>query len=111
MKESLMYGVFGGVIGFLYMGWVCSPKSSHQPSLAIVDMQELVSKKSQQLALKLTGIGINDISLQESAKQLKEDLQTFATANNLVLLAKGTVVSGDVPDKTEEILAMMDKGE
>lgn len=120
MKESLIYGLLGGFIGFLYMGWICSSKSSHPTSLAVVDMQLLISRKSQQLAMDQASerhnpkvqelFPLSRLSIQEAANHLKDDLNTFAATHNLVLLAKGVVAGGDIPDKTQEVLAMMEKG-
>lgn len=119
MNESIIYGLFGGVIGSLYMGWICSSKP---PQLAVVDMQVLISKRSQQLAKALVPETLVSetrassarvpstqvSSVREAGDRLKEDLKTFAATHNLILLAKGSVVGGDLPDKTEEILAQMD---
>lgn len=113
MKECLIYGILGGFIGSLYMGWLLSSKSpySKDPSLALVDMQELIAKKSQQLAMSQSfEKSEKSKPIREAAVQLKEDLNTFATNNNLILLTKGIVVSSNLPDKTEEILAMMERG-
>lgn len=123
MNESIIYGLLGGVIGSLYMGWICSSKP---PQLAVVDMQVLISKRSQQLAKALApetlvskalvpetfvpetrASSAQVSSVREAGDRLKEDLKTFATVHNLILLAKGSVVGGDLPDKTEEILAQM----
>ena len=128
MNESIIYGLLGGVIGSLYMGWICSSKP---PQLAVVDMQVLISKRSQQLAKALapetlvsktpvpetlmSGTRASSArvpstqvsSVREAGDRLKEDLKTFAATHNLILLAKGSVVGGDLPDKTEEILAQM----
>jgi len=113
MNESIIYGLFGGVIGSLYMGWICSSKP---PQLAVVDMQVLISKRSQQLAKALVSetrassarVPSTQVSsVREAGDRLKEDLKTFATMHNLILLAKGSVVGSDLPDKTEEILAQM----
>ena len=122
MKDGLIYGIFGGLIGSLYMGWICSSKSSHPhaSSLAVVDMQLLVSRKSRQLAMGQAterrnpqtreALPLSHLPIQEAANHLKDDLNDFAATHNLVLLAKGSVVGGDVPDKTQEVLAMMEKG-
>lgn len=126
MKESIIYGLFGGLIGSLYMGWICFPKplQSLHTCLAVVDMQALISKKSQQLAktimpeTRMPGTQASparvppaSVSIREAADHLKEDLNAFAATHNLILLAKGAVVAGDIPDKTEEILAMIEAGE
>jgi len=129
MNESIIYGLFGGVIGSLYMGWICSSKP---PQLAVVDMQALISKRSQQLAkvlepetlapkalvpetlvskTRVPSIQVSSArvsSVREAGDRLKEDLKTFAATHNLILLAKGSVVGGDLPDKTAEILAQID---
>lgn len=119
MKECLIYGILGGFIGSFYMEWLLSSKSqpSKEPSLAVVDMQALISKKSQQLAKGILSnntaqqIPKNTVPVREAATQLKGDLNTFATNHNLILLSKAAVVGGDIPDKTEEILAMIEKGD
>jgi hypothetical protein len=147
MKENIIYGIFGGLIGSLYMGWIFSPsppKCQHaccrQACLATVDIQKLVSKKSQQLAATFvpetlasearmpetrlsealmletpppdTALSETRMrSIQEAGDRLKEGLKAFATTQNLILLAKGTVVEGDLPDKTEEILGLIEKGD
>ena len=119
MKESLIYGIFGGLIGSLYMGWIYSPKP---PCFAVVDIQALISKKSQQLAKTLvsptlvypahgspTHVSSAHASLiREVGDRLQEDLKEFSATHNLILLAKSAVVSGDLPDKTAEILALIE---
>lgn len=114
MKDCFIYGVLGGFIGTLYMGWLVSSKWTQvkEPSLAVVDMKVLISKKSQQVAKNQPPEKSNNsLPIREAAAQLKEDLSTFATIHNLILLTKGVVISGDVPDKTEEILEAMEKGD
>ena len=135
MKESLIYGLFGGFIGSLYMAWIYSPptpKCQHaccrRACMAVVDMQALISKKSQQLAAfmpeKLTQsqestthvpsirhARLRHNCLRDAKDQLKEGLKAFAITHNLILLAKGAVVEADLPDKTEEILALIQKGD
>jgi hypothetical protein len=119
MKENLIYGLLGGFIGFLYLGWISLPKSSQSShaSLAVVDMQALISKKSQQLAAMLASEKHSSqpresssfLSIQDAAHRLKDDLNTFAATHNLVILSKEAVVSGDLPDKAEEILVLIEE--
>lgn len=131
MKEEIIYGIFGGLIGSFYMGWLCSSKSAQCPStsLAVVDMQALIARKALMLAmipktessqLKIQGSGQeldsplslrHTSSIQEAADRLKEDLKEYSVTHNLVLLSKGSVVSGDIPDKTDELLDLIEKGE
>ena len=84
-------------------------KSPHR--LAVVDMQALIAKGSQHLAKtspnKALGKGSAKVSnhqIQEMGEQLKETLEAFATKNRLILLSKGTVMGGDLPDYTAEIM-------
>lgn len=87
------------------------------PRLAVVDMQALVAKRSQQLAKtgshksmvdsRAPGKGTAKISshqIREAGEQLKEVLEAFAARHHLILLAKGAVMGGSLPDYTEEIM-------
>jgi hypothetical protein len=47
--------------------------------------------------------------VREAANRLKEDLKTFAILHNLILVTEGVIVGGDVPDKTDEFLAWLEK--
>jgi hypothetical protein len=83
--------------------------------LAVVDMQALIAKGSQHLAKtspnKALGKGsakvFNHVSshqIQEAGEQLKETLEAFAAKHRLILLAKGAVMGGVLPDYTDEIM-------
>lgn len=83
---GLLYGFFGGMIGSLCLGWICFPNPPQQPTLGVVDWQTLLSKEPGQ------------------AQHLCEDLNTFATAHNLILLAKEALMGGDMSDQTQVFL-------
>ena len=85
------------------------------PRLAVVDMQALIAKGSQHLAKnspnKTLGKGFAKVSnhvsshqIQEVGEQLKEKLEAFAAKHRLILLAKGAVMGGNLPDYTAEIM-------
>jgi hypothetical protein len=85
------------------------------PRLAVVDMQALVAKGSQHLATtssnKVPGKGSAKVSNQvsnheiwQAGEQLKETLEAFALKHRLILLAKGAVMGGSLPDHTAEII-------
>lgn len=96
----------GGVLGSA-MGWSFFKPP---PRLAVVDLQALVSKGSQHLAKassnKMLGKAakISRHQIQELSEQLKEILEDFAAQHHLILLAKGAVMGGNLPDYTEEIM-------
>jgi len=143
MKESLIYGLLGGVISWLYLSWIAYPRPFYdrQTNLAVVDLQALISEQSQQLVQQLAKAHLSKteesnngdshlpqmdafmskyqkghppsigIPIQEAVDLLKTKLSAFAAMHNLILLAKGAVVAGDMPDKTAEVLKFIEEGE
>jgi len=99
----LLYGLFGGLLGSLCMGWLCLPTPPSQATLACVDLQKLVSKEQgahpQEPHKRMLG---------QLAKSLEQDLELFAKQHNLILLLKGTVIGGDIADKTAAFLAWLE---
>jgi hypothetical protein len=83
----LLIGVFGGLLGSLLMGWLCSPLALLDAKLAVIDRQYLVS------------------ALPEPAmKNLGKDLKTFALLHDFILLNGEAVVGGSIPDQTTAFL-------
>ena len=80
------------------------------PRLAVVDMQALIAKGSQHLAKTSPNKALGKASkvsshqIQEAGEQLKETLEAFATKHHLILLTKGAVMGGNLPDYTEEVM-------
>jgi len=80
------------------------------PRLAVVDMQALIAKSSQRLAKtashKASGKAsrVSSPQIRQAGEQLKEILENFATRRHLILLAKGAVMGGNIPDYTTEIM-------
>jgi|GEM_PF-3342467 len=97
-------------LGAVLNGGMAWPFFKPPPRLAVVDMQALISKGSQHLA-KTSSIKalakaakVSSHQIQEMSEQLKETLEDFAAQHHLILLAKGAVMGGNLPDYTEEIM-------
>jgi hypothetical protein len=124
MKDKTFYKTFYISIGiaafFLIGGLVLGealgsgtawPFFKPPPRLAVVDMQALIAKGSEHLAKtspnKAFGKGSAKVSshqIQETGEQLKETLEAFAAKHHLILLTKGAVMGGNLPDYTAEIM-------
>jgi hypothetical protein len=98
-----LYGLFGGLLGSLCMGWLCFPTPPSQATLAIIDLQGLISKEQGALPSKS-----HARMVEQLAKSLGQDLEIFAKDHGLILLQKGTVVGGDIADKTAAFLAWLE---
>lgn len=120
MRDKTIYKSIGVAIFFLIggmaLGGILNGETAWSflklaPRLAVVDMQALIAKQSQHLAKtssnKALGKGSAKISrhkIQEAGEQLKETLEAFAVKHHLILLAKGAVMGGDLPDYTNAIV-------
>ena len=111
MKPMVIYlclGIFG-CITLSGMAWVFS-KVHHKPERALVDMQALIAQQSQRLAKTRPG-KVSARQVQEVSDRIKEILEIFAAKHNLILLAKGGVMGGALPDHTFEILTFLEQEE
>ena len=72
-----------------------------------VDTNALIAKQSQILAKHYPKGKISNSILQQGADQIKEKVATFAKENNLVIIAKGAIWGGTLPDYTEAILHLL----
>jgi hypothetical protein len=69
-----------------------------------VDTSALIAKQSELLVKYYPKRKVSNHILQEGADQIKEKVVTFAKENNLVIIAKGAIWGGTLPDYTEQIL-------
>lgn len=69
-----------------------------------VDTSALIAKQSEILAKHYSQGKISNPILQEGADQIKEKVRAFAKDNNLVIIAKGAIWGGNLPDYTEKVL-------
>ncbi len=83
----------------------------HHPPLAVVDMQALVTRESQQLAQTRKG-KVSARHIQQISEQLKGTLDAFATKHRLILLNKAALAGGEntLPDHTLDIVMLLEEG-
>ena len=95
-------------IGFIGVGVVAWFLSSNIPKFAVVDMQALIAKQSEQLAadprVKIHGGKVSANKIQEAGNLLREKLEQFARTHQVVLLNKGAVIGSHLPDYTDAII-------
>jgi hypothetical protein len=75
-----------------------------------IDTNVLIAKQSQILAKHYPHPQgkVSNHLLQQGADQIKEKVRAFAKENNLVLIAKGAIWGGTLPDYTEKVLQALD---
>ena len=72
-----------------------------------VDTSALIAKQSQILAKHSPQGKVSQQILQKDADQIKEKVRAFARDNNLVIIAKGAIWGGNLPDYTEKVLHLL----
>ncbi|MBY0281473.1 MAG: hypothetical protein K2W94_04865 [Alphaproteobacteria bacterium] len=74
-----------------------------------IDTNVLIAKQSQILAKHYPHPQgkVSHHLLQQGADEIKEKVATFAKENNLVLIAKGAIWGGALPDYTEKIFHLL----
>lgn len=113
LKDTLIYSVIASLVLAAGFGIFWSAK---KPTFAVVDMNRLISQRAQNLAkLRLTGDQskqkIMTQQIRDISTNLKEDLDDFAKENGVIILSKGAVAGGQLPDFTEAALSLFDEGE
>jgi len=78
-------------------------------AFGIVDTNALIAKQSQLLAKSYPHSQgkVSHHILQQGADQIKEKVATFAKENNLVIIVKGAIWGGTLPDYTEKVLRLL----
>ncbi len=113
MKDALIYSVIASLVLAAGFGVFWTAK---RPTFAVVDMHRLISQRAQDLAqLRLTGDQskqkIMPQQIRDLSTKLKEDLDEFAKENGVIILSKGAVAGGHLPDFTDAALSLFDEGE
>ena len=74
-----------------------------QPLIRVVDMGKLINEQAIRLAKVHAHGNVPQGVMQRAVDHIKEHLEAFGTEHNVILLAKGAVLSGDLVDVTQEI--------
>ncbi len=69
-----------------------------------IDTTALVTKQAEMLAKHYPQGKVSKYLLQHGADQIKEKVATFAKDKGVVLIAKGAIWGGNLPDYTDKIL-------
>ncbi len=100
----------GFLIGiFILFSFVKRVEPLYRPSFGVVDTQALIQFEAQKLAKESPQKELSEKKLEEVANRLKQKINLFAYNNEVVVLAKGAVWGGDLPDYTEMILEDLKK--
>ncbi len=83
--------------------WLGVSNARSKP-LGLVDMQLLLSAQSQQLAKTYPNGQVPPGVMQQIVEDIKTVIQDYGQDQKITLLAKGAVLSGELPDYTQEIL-------
>src|SRR3990167_6106748 len=115
MKHMISY-VCLGILGCLILSGTIGifakiMAAHHQPSLAVVDMQALITRQSQQLAQTRKG-KVSARHIQQISERLKGTLDAFATKHRLILFNKAALAGGEntlLPDHTLDIVMLLEE--
>ena len=80
---------------------LCLVLSNTNTKLGTVDMQHLLSEQSQKLAKAYPSGTVPQGVMEQVVEEIKAVVASFGQEEKLTLLAKGAVISGELPDYTE----------
>ena len=79
--------------------------------LGTVDMQLLLSEQSQKLANAYPSGTVPSGVMQQVVEEIKAVIELYGQEQKLTLLAKGAVISCDLPDYTEILKDILNKSD
>jgi hypothetical protein len=88
------------VLGLSILNVLVYPKQT----FVVVDTTALITKQAQQVVAQYPKGKIAADELQKIAERLRESVAIFAQQHHLVILAKGAVWGGNLPDYTDVLL-------
>ena len=95
-----LVAAFGLSIAAFWLG----VSNARSKPLGLVDMQLLLGAQSQQLAKTYPNGQVPPGVMQQIVEDIKTVIQDYGQDQKITLLAKGAVLSGELPDYTQEIL-------
>ena len=105
MKKLAYNLLILAVIVWLGLITVMLLRTLKQPKIGLVDAQLLITNQAQKIASLYPNGNLPPEKLLQLAEQIKSSVETHAKNNNIILLAKGAVWGGKLPDYTENIIA------
>jgi Skp family chaperone for outer membrane proteins len=75
-----------------------------QKTYGVIDTQSIVAIEAQKIATLYPQNNIPPEKLQVIVERLRQRVESFANAQNLVLFAKGAVWGGSFPDYTTDVI-------
>lgn len=82
-------------------------RSWQQPKLGVVDVNLIITKQAQMLA-KAAGDRLANNKLPQVASNIKMTIHNYAKERRLLLLVKHAILSQDLPDHTNNIMAELE---
>ncbi len=96
-KVSLILSLIAMSLSLITLGVVYLQK----PQLATVDMGQLINRQAAQLGQQYTDGKVPTAVMQHIISDLKEQMKELAKEQKTILLTKGAVLSGSLPDYTD----------
>ncbi len=96
-KAHILIVIIALSLGALVLLW------PSQTKFVVVDSRVLVKTLSQKLQQKGVTADSNPGHMSKAVEAMRAELNHYAQQNNLIVLAKNTVLAGDLPDHTKQI--------
>ena len=107
MKKLAYNFLILAVMLWLWLITVMLLRTLKQPKIGLVDAQLLIANQAKKIASLYPNGNLPPEKLLQLAEQIKSSVETHATDHNIILLAKGAVWGGTLPDYTENIIAAL----
>jgi hypothetical protein len=101
IKLIIIINVIIALLSYVAITVTLSYSKDH---FGVVDEKLIVALRSQELAKHYPNGHIPPEKLRHLAEELKDKIQEWGDTRGLILLAKGVVWSGKLPDYTDEVL-------
>ena len=80
-----------------------------ETKFAMVDAQYIVNTEAQKLAKLYPKGNVPELKLQQLVNRLRSVVEDYAEKNKVIVIAKGALMGGVLPDYTEVILEKLKK--
>ena len=96
------------------MLWLCTLTTfvafqMQKPTMGVIDPHALIAIEAKTMAKAYPNGNVPTKVLQDLAERLKAHVNNFAKEENLILLAKGAVWGGELPDFTDLMIERLEK--